>query len=153
MNCPSCKSENTKKQELIFEEGSSDGVSDFSGSSSEGKSISGSLENNSITKLAVRCAPPKAPWPSFFFHLFAFIAPTVILLNVMDFLPSFMSGFLTSLGKSAEFFWFFYLLACSMYFLRYKLWSKRLWSQYHSKHEKWGKSWLCMKCGHMFEQS
>jgi hypothetical protein len=144
MNCPSCQTENTRKQKVIYEEESIEGTSDFL----DGETVT----HQSKTKLAGQCAPPERPWPSIFFHLLAIIGIPILMANIVDYFPEFISVFLKSFqGTSGILIVLPFIF--SVYVLRYIIWSKQLWEEYYIEHLSWKNSWLCLKCGHKFEQS
>lgn len=144
MNCPSCQTENTRKQKVIYEEGSIEGTSELP----DGEVAT----YQSKTKLAKQCAPPERPWPSILFHLLAIIGVPILMVNIVDYFPEFISVYLKSFRGTGGIL-IMLPFVFSAYVLRYVIWSKLLWKEYYIEHSSWKNSWLCLKCGHKFEQS
>ena len=131
MNCPSCQTENTRKQKIIYEERSIESTSELS----NGKTVT----HQSKTKLAEQCAPPKHPWPSIFFHLLTIIGVPILMANIVDYFPEFISVYLKSF-RGTDGILVILPFILSAYVLRYIIWSKLLWKNYYIKHLNWKNS-------------
>ena len=151
MHCSRCSSENVKTFQMIYEAGTSQGASDYSGDSS-----SGSSTHSSQTKLAERCAPPEEPYPSGFFHLLAIVGSPVFMLNFLEgVLPEQAIVFLGSFRGTSGFILFLIISAIAIlfaYIIRYLIWSRKLWRRYHMDMLVWENRWICMKCGYDFQE-
>ncbi len=144
MFCQMCRSENIRKFDIVYEEGTSHGSS----SGSHGISVG----HFNQTPLAARCSPPSAPRIGCLLAIVgcfaAFSGAPLALKIVTAVLPpqthyawlilvvTYVAGFFLTL------------------FVFQQLWrrvlAKNSWSRYYLALNNWHHSWICMKCGHAF---
>jgi len=150
---------------MVYKEHSIEGSSNFSGTQTGTYSSSisygeyngkflGKSDFQSQSRLARQCSPPKKPYPSIFFHIFALIGGFWLLVQLDKILPN------TTLGNIIESLMddsprivttiFIVVSIGIVYIIRYFLWSRYLWKKYNKALSKWKRSWLCLKCGKSF---
>lgn len=133
MKCPECGSENIKRLEVIYDEGTSNqsGLALLVGTGGEGAAVTA---GRSKTQLAQKCSPPKKKgYESLIL---------AILLAVLCF----------CLMEAGAWLWFFLPAVGVIFsiFLATKTWefNKTSWPKLY---DSWLKSWCCLKCGCFFQ--
>ncbi len=159
MRCLKCNSENCRKLEVIYEDGTTERTTEHSISNSEGSSYGESV-SKSQTKLAKRCSPPEEPSMTFFgivsipllLYFFYGVAPDYLPDVLMNYLGSFKgtSGFLLVIVLFVGIFLISAYISGGLY---YVLGGNRKWNAYEKELAVWKKGWLCLKCGNVFQES
>ena len=140
MKCPECGSNNTKRVEVIFDQGTSDSsaTSLILGSNADAVAVT---SGRSQTRLAQKVSPPKKK--DIFGPLF------LLLLSLVFFVFIFFSKDF-SLGGP----WYIGLFLLLMFILSIRFlmvnlkFNKFEWPKIY---ESWLKSWCCLKCGNIFK--
>ncbi len=158
INCTKCESENVQRLSIIYSEGTSK-INTSSTSVGMGSSMRGGLSSGMArtttsgtqqSNLAVKARPPTMQNPFFFFM-------GALALGIIG--GGFVGGFVgaqlfpsddSSMGTYA----FFAVLGTAGFFglkkavVAYR-WNNNEWPKLK---EAWEHSWMCMKCGSVFEQ-
>ncbi len=150
MNCPKCKSENTRRFQIVYEEGTYKGEAQHHSTSYSGRDTyytSTTTDIHGITKLAERCSPPLKARP--FIRLFVInflgiiICFILFLINENSFrifdtaIASLVAGviYIGFLGLSIKMF---------LSGLKYNR------NEFIEKNKEWLDSWICLKCGNEY---
>lgn len=144
MQCPTCRTSNTQRRSVIYANGthhSSTTVTSVGGRSAYANSFS-------QTPLAAACSPPlkqSTKWSEGLFVAFLMPALFLVLIGIA-------TGFTASLLKMVilmvVMFSPFWGLALFVTKRRQKF-NKTVWPELF---RRWSNSWLCMKCGAIYEQ-
>ncbi len=150
MNCPKCKSDNTRKFQIVYEEGFYEGESQHHSTSYSGNNAyptSTTTKTQGMTKLAERCAPPKKKSPFLRFFI------TNIVGGAFCFLFSELNkqyNWIASLSNLTSILWgvyfIFFVLSLKLFMSGFQ-YNK---NEHPHKRKNWLNSWICMKCGHEY---
>ena len=167
--CPHCNSKEIKKFTIIYQEGTTIGASKhkekhtfstiYNTVQGYGTTV-GKKSSQSQTNLAKRCSPPKRPYPTKYFHVFAIIGGFIIYAYLSELIPQDIQKLTIDQVKDfqipkihARAIVSLILLLLSIIFIyiaRYFLYSKKLWKKYRIDKLNYPKSWICLSCGQNF---
>lgn len=144
MNCPSCKSDNTQRLEVIYEQGTSN-VSATSKTKIRplfsiipSATAKTKTKGISITKSAQLASPPmKASYLPPAAGLIVGLAITIWQLGSKYHIALIILGLVALLGSA----WLLYI------FIRYNL------KRWPNEYATWKKSWMCNKCGVIYSEN
>lgn len=134
MKCPKCSSANTKRLEVIFDEGTSEGTatSFLFGDKTDGLAVT---RSTSMTRLAQKAAPPVKKS-----YVWAVIPWCVTVVS-----------FIWGLSLNATAFIWSLIFGVMAAFISYGVWRHNTF-EVPKRYREWIKSWCCLKCGSLFKK-
>ena len=149
MNCPKCKSDGTRKFQIVYEEGCFASKNTHSHSVTDGSThpTNTTTTTHGMTKLAERCAPPQRKYP---FILFLIINIVGGAICIVFFAVNQQYDWVAPDTKLIPILWgvyFIFFVSALKLFISGAKYNK---NEYPQKQKNWLNSWICLKCGHEY---
>lgn len=150
MNCPKCKSENTRRFQIVYEEGTYKGEAHHHSTSYSGRDTyytRTTSDTHGMTKLAERCSPPLKASPFIRLSVINILGVIIcfILFLINENFLRILGTIMVSLVVGGIYIGFF-VLSIKMFLLGLKY--NR--NEFIEKYKTWLDSWICLKCGNEY---